>query len=394
MTTIVKPGIGRQTTLNARTQDAPVSREKMRGALFPGLMRLTATGLLLGGFLGGAAFAQESKTFTFSGDKLAVANLIGSVEVVQGSGRDFTVLAHVRGKDAAKANIGFMQKQGAVSKLVVEFPVERTKRFVYPEMNGNTTIRHRGDRSSLLSRLLGAIGSDSIKVSGRGSGVQVWVDLVIEVPNDSKTLTVENGVGDLVASGVVGDLVLRSQSGRMTGTDLIGDSTFDLGSGSVRLSGVQGDLTVDTGSGSVALDRFEGPDLSIDTGSGRVQLSEVRTRELSVDTGSGGVSADRVACEEATIDTGSGHVRLALSEMGAGQFSIDTGSGGITLLLPDYASASVNAATGSGGVNVALDGVKLLHRERNEMRFEVGKGDAQVDLDTGSGAIKIAALEP
>ncbi len=356
---------------------------------------LLTAGLVVGGLLSGAAVAQEeTRTFTFDADKLAVANLIGSVEVVQGRGSAFRVTAEVKGQDASKAEIGFAQKQGSVSRLVVEFPVERNKRYVYPEINGTTTIRnHSGERSSLFARVLSAIGSDAIKVSGRGSGLELWVDLLIEVPEGSKSLSVENGVGDLVANGVVGDLVLKSQSGRLTGTNLTGDSTFDTGSGAVHLSDVQGELTVDTGSGSVSLERFEGPKLSIDTGSGQVQLSAIRTRRLHVDTGSGGVSAEGVAADEASIDTGSGYVRLALTEMGDGEFSIDTGSGGITLLLPDYASATIDAETGSGGIDVALNDLKLLHRERNEMRFEVGKGDARVVLDTGSGAIKIATVE-
>ena len=70
--------------------------------------------------------------------------------------------------------------------------------------------------------------------------------------------------------------------------------------------------------------------------------------------------------------------------------NIDTGSGRITLRLPADVSAEVEADTGSGGIELDL-GEKILMREmsRDEVRFTLGNGDARIQLDTGSGRIRI-----
>ncbi len=344
--------------------------------------------------LASPARAEFSRTFSFEGQSLTVANLVGEIRIVEGRSQSFEVEARVRGADATEALIDFEQRSGADSRLLVKFPVDRHTRYIYPGYRGRTTLsRSYNDQSSLLSRVLEALTSSNVEVSGSGTGLELWTDLVISVPA-GKRLELENGVGDVSVNGVHGELMVKSRTGKLAGTGLEGDSTFDLGSGAVTLSAIRGALVVDTGSGSVSVRDFDGPRLSVDTGSGGVSLSQIRTRRLDVDTGSGSVDAVDVAARDAVIDTGSGTVRLSLTEMGSGEFVIDTGSGGITLLLPEYASARVAAETGSGGIDVGLADVRVLHRERNEMHFEVGKGDASVRLDTGSGSIRIAGLKP
>ena len=69
---------------------------------------------------------------------------------------------------------------------------------------------------------------------------------------------------------------------------------------------------------------------------------------------------------------------------------IDTGSGGVKLTLPLGFSADVEASTGSGGIDLGLDEpVTIHHKDRNELEFRIGNGDARVTIDTGSGGITI-----
>ena len=344
--------------------------------------------------LSAASARAATEEFTFRSDTLTVANLIGAVELVENNGSDFRVEARVRGKDADRAGIDFDVVDGSRARLLVEFPVEKHRSYVYPENRGRTRLSsgYNHDRGSLLGRIFSAVRGGELEVRPSGSGLEVWVDLTIYVPREG-TLVLENGVGDIAASDLVADLKVKSRAGAVNGQALNGDNSFDLGSGRVTLQQVTGDLVVDTGSGGVTVDGFDGRSISVDTGSGKVSVTDVRTRRFMIDTGSGSVHAEGVAAEEATIDTGSGGVRLALTEMGRGDFLIDTGSGAITLLLPDYASASVVAETGSGGIDVGLDDVRVIRRERNEMAFEVGGGDARVVLDTGSGGIRVATRD-
>jgi len=334
------------------------------------------------------AAADYSESFSFSGDRLTVANLIGGV-VVKGGGDTFEVKVRVRGSDASTGIVTFDEESDALS---IVFPTDKHKRYVYPEMESNRTsmsFNTSSDRG-ILSSLISAIsGSDKIQVSRSGSGLQVWADLEITVP-EGRSLVIENGVGSIAANNVTGDLILDGSSGSVTAIAIDGDLGVDTGSGDVLVEKIHGKLSVDTGSGDV-----EGFDLRVsrvlvDTGSGDVQLNQVETDALDIDTGSGDVIALDVVAENASIDTGSGDVKLSLVEMGDGKFVVDTGSGRIALLVPDNMSATVNADTGSGGIDYNLTGdVDVRHKERNELRLVVGGGSARVDLDTGSGGISL-----
>lgn len=346
-------------------------------------------GLLL---LGAPALADHERSFTFEADELFVGNLIGAITVEGHSGRDFEVTVNVRGDDARDDTIDFKTDEGSKSRLLIVFPVDRHDRYHYPEAKGNTTIRirkNRGGDRSWLAELLDAISGDQIKVSSTRSGFEVWADVRIRVPSGSR-LVVDHGVGAINAADVDAEKVrLDVSSGKVEAHSIRADLVVDTGSGSVDVSDVTGNLRVDTGSGRVDLASVDGDEVSVDTGSGSVDASDIRSRKFIVDTSSGRVEADRVIADTASIDTGSGSVRLELTGMGSGDFEIDTGSGSITLLVPDSAAADVNADTGSGSVRVDLDNVTVLHKERDEMRFKIGSGGSRVELDSGSGSIRV-----
>lgn len=337
------------------------------------------------------AGAAAAESFTFDGRSLYVGNLIGEVEVIAASGSNFEVEVTLDGRDAASAGVRFEENSNS---LVILFPSGR-ERYVYPRMGrGRTTIRmskYDGD-SSLLRDLLSAFTGRTVKVSGQGSGLEVWADVIVRVPAGAQ-LELQHGVGAIRASGVDADLDLDISSGGIDASDITGELVADTGSGSVVLADIRGDVNADTGSGAVTASRISGRRLSIDTGSGSVSIADIDADTLEVDTGSGGVEGAGVRTRSALIDTGSGSVVLEMVGMGDGDYEIDTGSGSITLLVPSNASADVRADTGSGGISVDLPGIETLHRERDEMRFRVGGGDARVRLDTGSGRIRVSALD-
>lgn len=343
-----------------------------------------------------ASAASGAERRTFDADDLVITNLVGQIRVQEAAGSRFEVEVDVQGRDAERHGPEIVAREGRRARLEIRFPVERERRYVYPDMGwGSTTIevpRDDHERESWLGSLLRAVAGERIRISRDGSGVEVWADVTVHVPRDAR-LKVVHGVGRIDASEIAGDLDLRVKSGRIDAERVAGRLLFDTGSGNVHVSEARGELTVDTGSGNVTVNRYEGPRLLVDTGSGNVDLNEVRARFLEVDTGSGSVRAAEVRAEGCVIDTGSGSVVLALHEMGEGDYDIDTGSGSITMLLPAFASAEVDADTGSGGIHVDLADFKTLYRERDAMRFKVGSGAARVRLDTGSGRIRVANVD-
>jgi hypothetical protein len=334
-----------------------------------------------------AGFTEER---SFNSSELVVNNLIGEITIT-GGGSSFDVKVNIQGSDASRDNIDIVTDDGGSSKLTVRFP-DGVSRFVYPALgaNSNTSFSlDKGDQSWIAS-LLGAISNKRIKVSGSGTGMEVWADLEINVPNGG-LLKVYHGVGEVHATNVDGELYLSTHSGPIDARGINGDLTADTGSGKVRVEDVRGDLLVDTGSGGVTASNCEGRSINIDTGSGGVSAERLIAEDLRIDTGSGRVRASSVEADSAVVDTGSGSVTLELDRMGDGNFRIDTGSGGVKLRLPANASAHVKADTGSGGVHLNMSSeVRIRHKDRNEIDFTVGGGDARISIDTGSGGVTIS----
>ena len=331
-----------------------------------------------------SAGIQES--YTFDGDELKITNMIGKVDVRPSSGDEIKVTVNILGEDAEDGVLDFETTKG---ELNINFPIDDHKKYVYPDLGSGskTTISYK-DENSGGSWLRNLFGGERITVRGKGSGLEIWADVVVEVPK-GRNLEVKLGVGRIEAEDVQGDLVLDTHSGAIQATNIEGDLLADTGSGRVTASAVRGNVHVDTGSGKVELADCRGEDILVDTGSGSVKAENLICSDLNIDTGSGSVRALGVETDDAKIDTGSGSVVLQLDRMGTGRFVLDTGSGSIVLELPSDASARISADTGSGSMNNELHGAIVKNKSRREMTLLLGDGEANVILDAGSGSITV-----
>ncbi len=371
---------------------------------------LALAALVAATVLSAPAFAGFDESHRFDARSLEVANLIGKVAIRQATGDEFEVDVSVRGADGVRRNIEIEQERGSRARLDVVFPVDDERRFVYPEFSRRRAQLwfREGRSSSLLGEILRAVSGRRIRVQRSGSGMEVWADLTIRVP-EGASLTLEHGAGDVEVRDLVADLDIDVKAGVMEAAGLDGQSELRVGSGRLAVRDMRGELELDTGSGGISLEDFQGGELVIDTGSGSVEvagvdaesidvdtgsggvrMSGVEAERLVVDTGSGGVGVESAAIDAASIDTGSGSVRLALVRMGDGEFDIDTGSGGISLLVPEDVSARFDIDVGAGGIDVDVPIARTLHKSRGEMRFVSGDGRASVILDTGAGSVRVA----
>ncbi len=349
------------------------------------LLMLLAAGALAGEF---------QRSFTLDSRELKVANLVGAVDVAPSPDQDFHVTVRVQGQDAREELLDFQVKEGSKGFLKVGFPVDQHRKYVYPALGrgSKTTFSVRDENGveerSWLKKLFSGFKGTRITVQGKGNGLEMWADMVIQVP-EGRILEVEHGVGNIVADGLKADVVLDSNSGTIEARNIAGDVVADTGSGAVAVADVRGDILVDTGSGRVKVERTKGRKLMVDTGSGGVEVADVSCDELHVDTGSGGVKARKVLADSAVIDTGSGSVELQLERLGNGRYLVDTGSGGIDLDLPEGASARILAETGSGRVTYEEKGATVNAKDRGELDLTLGEGEVRVVLDAGSGSINI-----
>jgi DUF4097 and DUF4098 domain-containing protein YvlB len=375
------------------------SRSILRtGALIALLVLLLATP---------AARAEYEESFNYAAESLRVVNLIGAIDVEGHDSDMFVVEVRVSGADAEPGIIEFDTKDGTRSELIIGFPVDDERRYIYPELGSNSRTTFNPGRGD--SGIWDIFGRGKIEVRGSGRGMELWCDVLIKVPKGAE-LIVMNGVGRLeggdaeanmefnVRSGsaylhdVVGELNVDTGSGHVEIDNLAGDLLVDTGSGHVEVHGLRGDrASIDTGSGHVDLRDAEVPRIMIDTGSGHVEMDQITCDDIEVDTGSGHVEIDELSAQAAMVDTGSGRVRIELVSMGDGEFEVDTGSGSITFLMPADPSARVSAETSSGGIDVDVEGAEFSRNKRDHVRFEVGDAAADVRLDAGSGGIRIAS---
>jgi hypothetical protein len=375
------------------------------------VFRILFAPLVLMLFAGTPAFSESyDEHVTVSKPHLRIVNLIGEVRVTKQEGSQFDVVVHVQGKDANRERIYVCLDE---ENLVVHYPLAEGTHFVYPNLgpgsrstftwNPEGGVIHYG-----VKDLLGIGDHRKITVTRRGGDPEMWADIEVRVPAKGR-LDIVDGVGSLNAENVEGDLKLEVQSGPVMAERIVGDLFADTGSGSVTVDtvngrvkadtgsgrvtvdNVNGDLDVDTGSGSVSVSGAHGAKIHADTGSGSVRLEDIACDNLTVDTGSGQIEVERGAIGSGSFDTGSGGVKLVLDQLRGGPIHVDTGSGSVFLDLPSDPSATVSASTAGGGIRVELENVDWVKNEHDDKRFRIGKGEAHISLETGSGSIRVGS---
>ncbi|MCH8895599.1 MAG: DUF4097 family beta strand repeat protein [Proteobacteria bacterium] len=353
-----------------------------------------------------AADVETRKDFSVAGKILEVDNLAGSVKLLAAKGDKFEIQATVKADKSAGLTateiadlIGFYSvKEGSKHKFRVLYPVDDYRKYTYRDGsnrgNNSTRVRYQKKRVSVSSK-------------ARSDALNVHVDLVIRVPNGS-SLRVKNRVGPIKGNGLQAKLNLdtgsgeisieKSQgslradtgSGRVTVVAYTGDILADTGSGSVTVTDVDGNVNADTGSGSVELNNVHAEEILVDTGSGRVILNNV-SGSLRVDTGSGSVTAKKfLAGEIVDVDTGSGNIAIA-GDLGAvRKLRLDTGSGGVRVKTDQALNMVLRIETGSGGIDVDLPDLSNVTSKDNQFEAQIGRGDGQGIIDTGSGSVTVS----
>lgn len=322
----------------------------------------------------GPAAAEATRTVhaeLSSGEsaRFAVENLAGSMRITTG-GDKLLVTATVHGEtDALAASLQFERRSGKAGEplLRLKYPIAETRSFRYPGAHGTSELRY-SESGQIDDHWW---GGQRVTVSDH-KGTLLYADVSVQVPAKSLEAGFFNRVGPIEATGVHGTLRFDTAGGDVTLSHVSGDVVADTGSGDVSASDGSGTLRCDTGSGQCEVARFSGERLSVDTGSGDLRLSDVKCREIDADTGSGDVLADHV-----DVDS----------------FKADTGSGNVTLRLPRDASFELRADTGSGDIVSRFKDAEPILRRREVVGYRRGDGHVKIDLDTGSGDVRIEPVD-
>ncbi|HYH79175.1 MAG TPA: DUF4097 family beta strand repeat-containing protein [Longimicrobium sp.] len=329
--------------------------------------------------------AQAQERYALDGDRVAVYNLAGQVNVEPGSGSSVTVLVTRGGEDARELSVRRGEADGART-LALVYPGDRV---VYPALGRGTltnlNVRSDGTFGGSIGRLPGG-GGRQVHIAGSGGGTRAWADVRVQVPA-GRTVTVHLAAGRVDVANVEGDIRVRGNAASIHATRTRGTLNLDTGSGGIELNGARGDIRLDTGSGGVTVNDVGGRTLEVDTGSGGVTGSGIQVERLHVDVGSGGVRLAGVAARDVNIDTGSGAVNLRLTR-DAESVRIDTGSGGVVLSVPPDFGAQAEIDTGSGRIHVLVP-TRVTRSSRTHFTGRFGNGQGRLLIDTGSGGVQV-----
>jgi len=323
--------------------------------------------------------AQTPERHTLRGNRVAIYDLVGSVRVVEGTGRDVEVEVTRQGSDASQLRVE-TSDIGGVPTLRVVFPFDRiwyrTDRGSY----NMSDLRVRDDGT-----FGHGVGGRRVAISSR-SGSDAAADLLVRLPSGT-TLDLKVAAGRVIADGTRSPMTLDVIAADVMLKGTRGDIVVDAASAGVEAQDTEGNLNIDTGSGSVELLRVRAPNLRVDTGSGAVHCESVTADEINIDTGSGGVELASATARTVRVDVGSGSVDVELSRE-ARDVYVDTGSGSVTLRVPESIGADVEFSTGSGDIDSDLP-ITVQGRGRGSLKGRIGDGAAHITVSTGSGGIRI-----
>jgi lia operon protein LiaG len=353
--------------------------------------RSTWLSLLLMGVsaqIGSALAAQQPEQYTVRGDEVAIYNLAGAVTVEPGPGPAVTAQVTRGGADAAKLKVLRSEVDGTESLRLV-YPGDRIK-YSGLSAGSSTQLRVRDDGTFSDNDH----GDDEhrknegrrVTIVGSGSGLDAHADLKVSVPR-GKQVAIYLAVGKVTAANVEGDLSIDAANAPVNSTNSRGDLEIDVGSGAVQVSQARGELSVDTGSGEVAVSDIRGESISIETGSGGVTGSDVRSNDLKINTGSGDIEVSNLNAPQVSLETGSGAVTADMSGE-LWNLSVNTGSGDVTLKAPPTLGAEVDIETSSGDIETDFE-VSVTRHARDHMTGRIGDGRGKIDIETGSGGIKL-----
>ena len=139
------------------------------------------------------------------------------------------------------------------------------------------------------------------------------------------------------------------------------------GSGRIHASGVAGGIVATTGSGNIRVEQTAPGDVRVETGSGGAEVTGVR----------GGVEAR----------AGSGSITAAGDP--TSDWRLHSGSGTLTVRLTSPAGFDLDAHTSSGHIDTALPITVQGTIGRGHMQGKVRGGGVTLNLETGSGNIRI-----
>ncbi len=164
-------------------------------------------------------------------------------------------------------------------------------------------------------------------------------------------------------------------------------------SGPVTASGLRGDLLVDSDTGRVDIRDISHAHVHVRTVSGPVTLSDIDNGHVEVTSVSGEVRLNQVDGKKVTVNTTRGSIHYVGDFGGAGDYVLANHSGDIEVVLPPTASVDLSARSVNGSVQQDYPFTQKPHPSfaLNSRSFAgtSNSGASSVQLRSFSGTIRV-----
>lgn len=148
----------------------------------------------------------------------------------------------------------------------------------------------------------------------------------------------------------------------------------------------EGDVMIENSSGAITLDTANGNIVAFD-----VAPSEIGD-VFKAKSNSGAITMQQIEHRQNEVSSISGSIKFVGALQSGGQYNLHTQNGAITLLIPEKSSCQINASYGFGAFNSDIplqNVVKSKSTKTQSLTASIGNSDANVNLTTSSGAIRI-----
>lgn len=299
-----------------------------------------------------SARGEFERTLPVSGHvDLQVETGSGSIEVHRGGSNQVHVVGHI----SANEWFGGGNAEERVKKLENNPPIQQS---------GND-IR------------IGHIDDPELKHN-------ISISYEITVPEGTR-LQSSSGSGSQTIADIAGPAEVNTGSGSLKLSSIGAGVRAHTGSGSIEIEGANGSVYARTGSGSINARNVAGG-FDGQTGSGHLTLEQSAAGSVHAQTGSGGLELRHV---KGSLQAEAGSGDVTVEGEATGEWMVRTGSGSVQLRLPNNASFDLDAHTGSGSIDLSHPVMVQGSVGRKEVKGKVGGGGVPVEIQTGSGSIRI-----
>lgn len=299
----------------------------------------------------GAVRGEFDRTLQVSGNvNLQVETGAGTIEVHRGASNQIHVVGHIYASEWFDNNA-----EERVKKLEDNPPIQQSGNDIRIGHIDDPALRHN-----------------------------ISISYEITVPATTE-LHASSGSGNQTISGINGPLETNTGSGSLKLSGIGSGVHAHTGSGDIDIDGANGSVYARTGSGSIHATNIAGG-FDGETGSGHLTLEQSAPGSVRAQTGSGGVELRNVK-GSLEAQAGSGDIRV--DGEATGGWVVHTGSGSVDLRLPQNAAFDLDAHTGSGSIDLSHPVTVQGSITRKEVKGKVGGGGVPVQVETGSGSIRI-----